>query len=106
MVAFGGWESPEYSSVEEAQSVLESLMIIYNQINDRVFRRQPRLPKECKLLSRTMANFQDGAALHRWSRGFAKASAWLQDVWQDALSDEGYGEYLTIHAVLGAPGHP
>ena len=100
----GVGEAPEYSSMEEAQAVLESLMIIYNQINGRVFRRQPRLPKECRLLPQTMANFQDGAALHRWSSGFAKASAWLQDVWQDALSEEDYAEYLAIHAVLGAPG--
>lgn len=98
-------EEPRYSSLEEARSVMESLMIIYNQVNDQVFRRQPRLPKDCRLLARTMANFKPGAALHRWSRGFAKASAWLQDVWQEALAESDWEEYLTIHAILSAPGN-
>ena len=84
----------EFDSEEEAQTAMQGLMTLYNQINDMTFSRKPRLPSECRIAPSTMANFRPESNLYRWSAGVNRAREWLQDGWQDSLAEDDFKGFV------------
>jgi uncharacterized protein len=66
-------EETAFDDDQEAQQIMEMLMVLYNQINHQVLRGTAKLPKVCRLLPDTMRNFADPAPLlHQWSQGLRR----------------------------------
>ena len=86
-VVFGD-DDAGFDSVREAQAILNELMVVYNAVNASVAGEQAALPPDCRFRRNILANFEDGAAISLWSRGFVRGHGWLEDVWKQRLPEE------------------
>jgi uncharacterized protein len=88
-----------YESLEEAQSVMQALMEMYNSINTQVFTGKVALPDDVTCHEPALENTGESAALAQWSRGFLQGHDWLTELWDhytpEAL-DEELGSSLMI----------
>jgi uncharacterized protein len=82
-IVFGG-EMPKWKSLDEAKSILNALMALYNKINTDVIEGRPRLPASCKARPITFDNFGPEAPLGQWARGFSTGFSFLGPAWNDA----------------------
>jgi yecA family protein len=97
-------EDAGFNDDQEAQQVMDSLLVLYNQMNSQILHGTAKLPKECRVLPDIMSNFTEPAPIHQWSVGFMKSYSWLSESWEelfDALSenggeDEGKGVISTL----------
>ena len=78
----------DFDSIEEAQAILKELMVVYNAVNASVAGEQPALPPDCRFRRKLLANFEDGAAICLWSRGFLRGHGWLEDAWKECVPEE------------------
>lgn len=89
----------QYASMEEAQSVLDALMVLYNSINAQVFEGTLVFPEDISAEEPALENVGSTTALGQWSRGFLHGHEWLVELWDqytpDAL-DEELGSCLMI----------
>ena len=92
-------EETAFDDDQEAQQVMEILMVLYNQINNQVLHGTAKLPKECRLLPDTMSNFMDPAPLHQWSQGFMKGYSWLSECWGKFLGADDEAQQ-TFHLTI------
>lgn len=86
-------EEPEFRDMEEAEEVMSALMHLYNDINNTVRTKRPRLPPGCVFLDPTMANLKPEAPVSQWARGFSAGHMWLEDAW-DRYLPEGMEEEM------------
>lgn len=98
-IVFGGKEA-EYASLEEAQTILAAMMVLYNEVNASVRSGRPALPPDCRFRKSVMANFADDAPVSRWSRGFLHGYQWLRDDWDDCVPDEYDGDFAALLMTL------
>jgi uncharacterized protein len=84
-------EEAGYASLEEAKEVIGELMALYNTVNTAVFEDTAALPPDCVFRDDILANFDDGAPVAQWSRGFLCGHQWLEELW-DAYVPEGLDE--------------
>ena len=88
-----------YEDLEEAQAVLAELMMLYNAVNEHVRSERPTLPAGVRFRPRTSANFDDGAPISMWSRGFLRGHSWLEESWSD-VPDEMDSEFAMMIMAL------
>jgi uncharacterized protein len=92
---FGGAD-PEYASPEQLQSVMAELMALNNAVVAPLGTDPPGLPDGVVIREPPLANFDDGAPLAAWARGFMRGYGWIEESW-DGIPDE-FGSVL---AALG-----
>lgn len=85
-------QDADYASMEEAESVLQALIDLSNEVNFSVVRGDIALPDDISMSSPAMKNVGEAAALGQWSRGFFMAHDWLVELWHhytpEALDEE------------------
>ncbi len=85
-------QDASYVDEEEAQSVLQALMDLYNVINTQVYMSEVVVPDGITFTSRALEYVGDNTALGQWSRGFSLGHDWLIKLWEyytpDALDEE------------------
>lgn len=95
-----------YSNMEEAQSVTQALMQLYNHVNEQVFERRVTFPDGIQKLEPAWENVGAETDLGRWSMGYFMGHSWLEDVWDEyipeQLSDE-LGSCMMILSFFSSP---
>lgn len=76
-------QDANYASMEEAQSVLEALMGLYNDINGQVFEGEVTFPGDIQFRPPPLDNFDEAAPLGQWARGFTIGHNWLFELWDE-----------------------
>ena len=92
---FGGVE-PEYASPDHAQAVLDELMVLHNASVAMLSTDPAGLPAGVAFRTPPLSNFDDGAPLAAWARGFLNGYGWIEDSW-DGVPDE----FGSVIAALG-----
>jgi uncharacterized protein len=77
-----------YEDLDEAQGILDLITGLYNEINAAVIERSDAMPRGCKFLEGSGANFDEEAPVSQWSRGFALGHDWLSELWDECVPDE------------------
>jgi uncharacterized protein len=87
-----------YRDVAEAKEMTSAIMAVYNDIARQVrIDHTPRLPFE--LRRPAIANFEPGAPLQQWSRGFSYGHSWLEELWDAYIPeslDQEFGSTLMV----------
>lgn len=96
----GNDEGLNFSDEGEAEEILRLVMNLYNEINFSVLERRNVLPRDCAFHDDLWANFDDGASISQWSRGFSAGHGWLSDIWEEHLFDELDEEFSATLMVL------
>src|SRR5512143_4222653 len=81
-------EDMRFEDVDEAQRVLEQIMVVYSQVNASALGRRDAMPVGCEFLTDTDANFDEQAPVSQWSRGFALGHDWLSETWDEYVPDD------------------
>jgi len=92
-------EEANYRDSDEANTITETIMILYGQCNQQIVDGNPVLPPSCAPSSSPMANFYD-APLGQWANGFFIGSSYLEDVWNTLIQDEWEEEWESCLMVL------
>jgi uncharacterized protein len=99
-------QEANYSSMDEAESITQALMVLYNDINAQVFEGSVRLPDDITVADAVMDNIGEGAPLGQWSIGYFMGHDWLVELWDqytpDALSEE-LGSCMMILGLFSDP---
>lgn len=74
-------QEARYASVEEARTITQALMDMYNLINTQVFAGEVGLADDIRLERPALNNVGETAALGQWSRGFSMGHNWLIELW-------------------------
>ena len=88
-----------YANEEEARSVLQALMDLYNVINTQVFTAEVALPDDIQIELPPLNNLGGVTPLGQWSRGFFLGHNWLLEMWHHYTPkalDEELGTSLMI----------
>lgn len=95
----------DYATFEEAQTITQALMELYNDTNTQVFDENVRLPDGIEFLSPALDNVGEDAALGQWSRGYCLGHNWLAELWDhytpDELSEELGGSEMVLSFFSG-----
>lgn len=89
-----------YQSMDEAKSILATIMSLYNHIASEVSARQVTLPPRLVIEKDAIDNLDPGAHLCQWSRGFVEGHTWLQESWDQIVPDELDEELGSFELVL------
>ncbi len=89
-----------FATLDEAQEILPAIMGLYNHINHGVLEGEPALPPGCTVCASPMGNFEPGAPLSEWARGFGDGYDWLEDVWDEYAPEEFDAELDIVLLVL------
>lgn len=81
-------EDLDFDDDDEAQRILGSIMVLYNEVNTAVLERSELLPPGCSFNDDVVANFDENASISQWSRGFLLGHDWLAEVWEEYLLEE------------------
>jgi yecA family protein len=92
---FGGVE-PEYESTDQLQSVMDELMALNNAIVTPLATNPAGLPPGVVFREPPLANFEDGAPLAAWARGFMRGYGWIEESWEGVPE-----EFGSVIAALG-----
>ena len=76
-----------YADMEEARSILQSLMDLYNLINTQIFTADVHLPDDITIQKLALDNIGEAALLGQWSRGFFMGHNWLIELWDHYIPD-------------------
>ncbi len=79
-------QDPGYIDLEEANTMLQQIISLYNDIDLQVISGQVFLPEACQPAETPEANF--GAPLGEWSTGFVCGHGWLTKVWDSYLPED------------------
>ncbi|MGD8339945.1 MAG: UPF0149 family protein [Gammaproteobacteria bacterium] len=77
-----------FADEDEAERILDLIMVLYNQINASVVERSDEMPFDCAFLNATDANFDELAPVSQWSCGFIQGHNWLVELWDEWITDE------------------
>jgi len=81
-------QDANFSDENEAVETIKGLVDTYNEILDELQEGDAVLPSCVNLLSPPEANFEEGATLAAWSRGFLDGHEWLSELWETYVPDE------------------
>ncbi len=98
-------ESIGFRNEREAQTILNHVMALYNEVNTAVLERSRALPSGIAFDDDIAANFKSDAPVSLWSRGFTAGYDWLVDVWEEHMleeMDEECGAILMILSFFGS----
>ena len=93
-------ENIAFRNEREAQTILNHVMALYNEVNTRVLERSAALPAGCAFDDDILANFEESSTISQWARGFAAGHDWLAEVWDEYLFEELDDECGTAVMVL------
>jgi len=88
-----GDEDANYCTAEEANAITQTIMILYNQLNQQVVDGELSLPASCVPVKEPLDNFSDEASLSQWAQGFLIGHSYLEELWDNEAVDE-WGEEL------------
>lgn len=81
-VIFGG-ATPGFESMSQARAVSDELTSLFVDVVCDAAGGEPGLPGHCRFEPRVMSNFDEGAPVRQWARGFTRGHFWLEDFWLD-----------------------
>lgn len=81
-------EDAGYSGLDEANTILQVIMLIYNDLNRQVLERSPALPACCQPVNDAMQNLEPDSSLAMWAQGFLEGHDFMLDIWNDHTPDE------------------
>ncbi len=87
-------DEANYRDSDEANTIIETIMIIYNQCNQQIVDGNAVLPLSCAPISPPMENFSDESPLHQWANGFLIGHSYLEDVWDAVVQEEEWEDEL------------
>lgn len=79
---------PNFATSEEEEFINTALVRLYNQLMADVNDGVPALPVSCKYREPCAANFEKGAALHEWCKGFNEAHHLYFDHWEAGIGED------------------
>lgn len=79
---------PNFATTEEEEFINTALVRLYNQLMADVNEGVPVLPVSCKYREPCAANFEKGAALHEWCKGFNEAHHLYFDHWEAGIAED------------------
>lgn len=71
-----------FKNEREAQTMLNHVMALYNEVNNAVLDRRQALPSGVSFVDQIEANFQSGSSVSLWSQGFIAGHDWLSEIWK------------------------
>jgi uncharacterized protein len=95
-----GEHAAGYESLEEAKAVVGELMALYNAVNATVTADRATLPVDCPFRTAVMENFDAGAPMTQWSRGFMRGHQWLEESWDPYVPAELDDEFAALLMTL------
>ena len=81
-------EEANYCDVDEANTITQAIMILYNQWNQQVVDGELTIPPSCKPVEMPLDNFSDEAPLAQWAQGFLIGHSYLDELWNEYALDE------------------
>jgi yecA family protein len=81
-------QTPGYRSVAEARSIVDELVLVYNEINGGVAAGAPTLPGDCVFRDDALKNLESDAPVSQWSHGFTLGYDWLSDLWTPYVPED------------------
>lgn len=84
---FNGKEAG-YADMEEARLILQTLMDLYNQINEQVLTTEIALPDDIITQESPTDNIGDTTDLGQWCTGFVIGHDWLAELWDTYTPQE------------------
>lgn len=79
---------PNFATTEEEEFINTALVRLYNQIMADVNEGTPAMPAACKYREPCASNFEKGAPLHEWSKGFNEAHHLFFDHWEAGIGED------------------
>lgn len=76
------------SAMDSAQEAIGALMALYNELNRQVQEGDVSLPPGCSFVDEVLDNFEEGASMNQWCRGFMVGQQWIGEMWDEYLPDE------------------
>ena len=92
---FGGVE-PDVLSPEQRRAVMDALMALHTAIAAPLATEPAGLPDGVVFREPPLANFDDGAPVAAWARGFVRGYGWIEESWDGVAEDFG-----SVIAALG-----
>jgi len=89
-----------YRDSNEANTITETIMILYGQCSQQVLDGNPVVPLSCVPVLPPMDNFFDEAPLGQWANGFLIGHSYLEDVWDTLIQGEWEDELGSCLVVL------
>lgn len=96
---FAGGE-PTFEDSYETESIMGSLIGLFNENAPPSGKRDPRLPSDCAFREEIMANLEPDAPLAQWCRGFVIGHSWMENSWTARLPQEWEGDLGSITLTL------
>ncbi len=93
-------DEANYRDSDEANTITETIMILYGQCNQQVLDGNPVVPLSCAPVLPPMDNFFDEAPLGQWANGFLIGHSYLEDVWDTLIQSEWEEELGSCLVVL------
>ncbi len=82
----------QYDSKEQAESIMQALLVLYNDINTQVVEGRVMLPDDITVAEKAIDNVGRDSQLGQWSSGFFMGHDWLKELWDgytpEALSED------------------
>lgn len=91
---------PGYQNLGEATRIVGELMALYNSVNAGIAEERVSLPDDCRFREDVLSNLEEDAPIAQWSRGFMTGYEWLDETWDEYLSDDLDKEFGTMLLVL------
>lgn len=95
---FGG-ATPGFESIAQARAVSDDLTSLFVDIVCDTAGGEPALPEHCRFRPRLLSNFDEGAPVRRWARGFTRGHFWLEEFWLDYVAEQS-AELLGVSVMM------
>ncbi len=79
---------PNFATSEEEEFINTALVRLYNQLMADINEGTPVLPATCKYREPCASNFERGAPLHEWCKGFNEAHHLFFEHWEAGIGDD------------------
>ena len=91
-------QEPAFQSDDEANTVLEVVMALYNYLDQRVEERKVALPNNCLPAEAWEDNFAKSSPFRLWCSGFLIGHGWLEACWEGLAEelDEEIGSAMMV----------
>ncbi len=80
-------QDPNFANNGEANSVLDTIVAIYNFLDQQVEDHKVALPEECLPGNSVVDHFEQDSPFSDWSSGFLIGHGWLDECWEGLPDD-------------------
>jgi len=81
-------EEANYRDEQESSYITQSIMALFNRLNQEIIDEKVHLPASCQPLGGALNNFADNAPIAEWSRGFLQGHTYLEELWDEYITEE------------------